>query len=190
MLLRGWWPKLVILLVGAGIAGAQETKPFRGKPHAIPGTIEMEDYDEGGEGVAYHDADPENLEKEHPPYRDGGVDLEWRAAASQDYNLGWTRPGEWLIYTVEVTESGTYRIDAMVACQGEGGTFRLEFDGKDVSGPIRVPDTGGWQHLKPMRHEGIKLTAGTYRMKLVLDTPGVSGSIGDIDYLRFTRAGD
>jgi hypothetical protein len=190
MLLRGWWPKLLILLVGAGIAGAQETKPFRGKPHAIPGTIEMEDYDEGGEGVAYHDADPENLEKEHPPYRDGGVDLEWRAAASQDYNLGWTRPGEWLIYTVEVTESGTYRIDAMVACQGEGGTFRLEFDGKDVSGPIRVPDTGGWQHLKPMRHEGIKLTAGTYRMKLVLDTPGVSGSIGDIDYLRFTRTGD
>lgn len=183
------WTAVMLGLV-TGTAFAQESRPFRGKPHAIPGTIELEDFDEGGEGVAYHDAEPENQEKEHPAYREGGVDLEWREAASQKYNLGWTRPGEWLIYTVDVKEAGTYRIDSMVACDGEGGTFRLEIDGKDVSGAVRVPDTGGWQHLKPLRHEGVTLPAGVHRIKLVLDTPGKSGSIGDIDFLKFTRTGD
>lgn len=179
-----------VILILRGPALAQDTTPFRGKPHAIPGTIELEDFDEGGEGVAYHDEEAENQEKAHAPYREGGVDLEWREAASQKYNLGWTRPGEWLIYTVEVKEAGTYRIDSMVACEGEGGTFRLEIDGKDVSGAVRVPDTGGWQHMKPLRHEGVRLPAGIHRIKLVLDTPGKSGSIGDIDFLKFTRTED
>lgn len=164
-----------------------KSTPFKGKPHVIPGLIELEDFDEGGEGVAYHDAEPENLETKRPVYRESGVDLEWRENASNKFNLGWTRPGEWLNYTVEVKEAGTYRIDMHVACKGPGGTFRLEFDGVDRAGPIKVPDTGGWEYLKPFHHSGVKLTPGRYVMKLVLDTPGESGSIGDIDYLKFTR---
>lgn len=177
---------LTMLTVAADEPVAQ-SKPYKDKPHSIPGTIELEDFDEGGEGVAYHDAEPENQETKRPLYRESGVDLEWREAASNKFNLGWTRPGEWLLYTVDVKEPGTYKIDMHVACNGPGGTFRLEFDGEDRTGPIKVPDTGGWQYLKPFTHENIKLTPGRYRMKLVLDTPGQSGSIGDIDYLTFTR---
>src|SRR6188474_3893361 len=82
------------------------TRPYMGKLHVIPGTIELEDFDEGGEGVAYHDLDPQNQEKKEPPYRKTGVDLEWREAASGKFNLGWTRPGEWLIYRVDVKAAG------------------------------------------------------------------------------------
>ena len=32
--------------------------PYKGKPHAIPGVIELVDFDHGGEGVAYHDSAP------------------------------------------------------------------------------------------------------------------------------------
>jgi hypothetical protein len=186
----------ICLLVAISVATAfaqdpqpAKSKPYKNKPHAIPGTIELEDFDEGGEGVAYHDAEPENQEKKQPPYRQTGVDLEWREAASNKFNLGWTRPGEWLLYTVDVKEPGTYRIDMHVACKGPGGAFRLEFDGKDRTRAIKAPDTGGWEHLKPFTHEGVSLTPGRYVMKLVLDTPGESGSIGDIDYLKFTRTG-
>ncbi len=163
------------------------TRPYLGKPHIIPGTIELEDFDEGGEGLAYHDLDPENQEKKEPPYRSTGVDLEWRESASGKFNLGWTRPGEWLIYTVNVKAAGIYRIDMHVACKGPGGTFHLEFNGTDRTGPITVPDTGGWEHLKPLSHAGVKLVAGRQVMKLVMATGGTSGSIGDIDYLRFVR---
>src|SRR5262249_36776765 len=34
--------------------------PFHGAPIALPGTVEAEDFDEGGEGIAYHDADAQN----------------------------------------------------------------------------------------------------------------------------------
>ena len=50
----------------------------------------------------------------------------------------------------------------------------------DRTGPITVPDTGGWEHLKPFSHEGVKLVAGRQVMKVVMATGGTSGSIGDI----------
>ncbi|HXG60184.1 MAG TPA: carbohydrate-binding protein [Planctomycetota bacterium] len=165
------------------------SRPFRGKIHGIPGMIEAEDFDEGGEGVAYHDAEARNLETRGAPYRESGVDLEWRPEARGGYNLGWTRPGEWLVYTVEVRESGLYRLDTSVACKGPGGTFRIEFGGVDRTGPIEIPDTGGWQYLKPLSREGLRLEAGRWAMRVVLDRPGASGSIGDIDFFTFTRVG-
>ncbi len=160
-----------LALVGCSTSGGGDswpgpTRPYQGKLHVIPGTIELEDFDEGAEGVAYHDLEPKHQEKKEPPYRQTGVDLEWREAASGKFNVGWTRPGEWLIYTVDVKEAGTYRIDMHVACKGPGGTFRLEFNGVDRTGPITVPDTGGWEHLKPFPHEGVKLVAGRQVMKV------------------------
>lgn len=183
---------IILALTGCATSDSRDAtsgvpRPHMGKIHVIPGTIELEDFDEGGEGVAYHDLDPENQEKKDPPYRISGVDLEWREAASGKFNLGWTRPGEWLIYTVNVKKAGTYRIDMQVACDGPGGTFHLEFGGVDRTGPITIPDTGGWQHLKALSHEGVKLVAGRQLMKVVMDSAGKSGSIGDIDYLSFVE---
>lgn len=36
------------------------TGAYGGSPAVIPGTIEAEEYDYGGEGVAYYDTDPGN----------------------------------------------------------------------------------------------------------------------------------
>src|SRR5690606_32397539 len=35
-------------------------QPFGGQPHAIPGRIQAEHFDTGGEGNAYHDTTPQN----------------------------------------------------------------------------------------------------------------------------------
>lgn len=165
-------------------AAPRPSRPFSGKPRVIPGTIEAEDFDEGEPGIAYDDAEPKNL---GAPYRDTGVDIEPRESASGRFNLGWTRPGEWLTYTVVVGEAGTYAVEMDVACRRPGGTFHIEFDGKDVSGPIRLIDTGAWEVMKPMRHEGLRLSAGTFVMRVRMDTPGERGSIGDIDFFRFVK---
>ena len=183
-------PAILLGLLAAGCAAPDGTgarRPYQGIVRVIPGTIEAEDFDEGGEGVAYHDLDPENREKKQPPYRESGVDLEWREDASGKFNLGWTRPGEWLVYSVEVREAGTYTLEMMVACNKRGGTFHLEFDGVDRTGPVEVPDTGGWKILKPFSKSGVTLPAGRFAMKLVLDKGGELGSIGDIDYFRFVK---
>lgn len=180
---------LNVLLTAALLAQAAPGagRPFRGQVHVIPGTIEAEDFDEGGEGLAYHDAEPENLEKKRPAYRDSGVDLEWREAASNRYNVGWTSAGEWLAYTVDVRESGTYRVEMMVASEKAGGRFHVEFGGVDRTGPIALPDTGGWQRLAPLAKDGVRLEKGTYVMRVVMDADGPSGGIGDIDFFRFVK---
>ena len=181
----------LLLALSAGCASGGEfpgpSRPYKNKVHSFRGTVETEDFDEGGEGVAYHDMEEEQKEKKEPPYRKTGVDLEWREDASQKFNLGWTRPGEWLVYTVDVREAGTYTIEMMVACDKRGGLFRLEFNGVDKTGPVEVPDTGGWKNLKPFSKSGVKLEPGRFAMKLVLDKGGEKGSIGDIDYFRFVK---
>ena len=51
---------LVCLVVSSRAFGQPGTKPWKGVPQVIPGRIECEWYDEGGEGVAYHDSDKVN----------------------------------------------------------------------------------------------------------------------------------
>src|SRR5438552_2565558 len=48
--------------------------PFTGVPYPIPGTIEAENFDKGGEGVAYHDTDAANLGGQYRTTE--GVDIE------------------------------------------------------------------------------------------------------------------
>lgn len=163
---------------------SEVSTPYGGAPHAIPGLIEAEHYDEGPAGVAYHDVEEKNL---GAPYRrNTQVDIERRKDASNGHGIGWTRAGEWLHYTVEVKEAGTYRIALPVASNKKGGTFHLEMNGEDVTGPIHIPDTGGWDKLKTITVDNVQLRAGAFVMRAVMDTVGPSGSIGDIDYLHFT----
>ena len=46
--------------------------PFTGTPIALPGTVEAENYDKGGQGVAYHDTTPGNSGGK---YRTDDVDI-------------------------------------------------------------------------------------------------------------------
>lgn len=117
--------------------------PFYGSPSAIPGRIETEDFDLGGEGVAYHDSDAGNNGNQYRTLED--VDIENCSDTGGGYNTGWTAAGEWLEYTVDVAAAGEYTIEARVASNASGGTFHIEFDGVDKTGNINAPATGGWQ---------------------------------------------
>jgi len=158
--------------------------PFPAAPHQIPGTIEAEHYDKGPSGIAYRDIDETN---QGAPYRETTqVDIEARPDASNGHGIGWTRAGEWLVYSVEVAEAGTYDLEIPVASSKAGGTFHIEADGVDVTGPITIPDTGGWNILKTIHHQGIALKKGPQSLTVVMDSEGPSGSIGDIDFFRFS----
>ena len=169
----------------ADAAGHPATTPFHGRPHAIPGRIEAEHYDEGPAGVAYHDVDAENQGADYRVATE--VDIEKRDDASNGHGIGWTRPGEWVTYTVEIREAGEYEIHFPVASNKQGGVFHLEIHGKNVTGPIEIPDTGGWGKLEMIRAKTSPLEKGRFVMTMKMDSQGESGSIGDIDYLEFTR---
>jgi hypothetical protein len=152
----------VAITVGDGCPQA----PYRMTPATVPGTIETEDYDLGGQDVAYNDTDAVNS---GGAYRSAeGVDLEATTDAGFGFDVGWTAPGEWIEYTVGVTP-GTYDVEVRVASAASGGTLHIEFDGIDRTGPISFTGTGGWQSWITSSALDVTLDAGVRTMRLAFD---------------------
>lgn len=167
----------IAIVVGEGCTG----DPYLGYPASIPGVVEFENYDNGGEGVAYHDCDTANNGGAYRPSE--GVDIE---STSGGYNVGWMCNGEWLNYNVEVTLPGYYQIEIRVASQDTGGTFALELDGTDVTGDIAAPVTGGWQSWTTADATA-HLTAGVHELRFV----NRSGSQEyNLDHMTFIHVAD
>ncbi|HXW05840.1 MAG TPA: carbohydrate-binding protein [Vicinamibacterales bacterium] len=156
--------------------------PYGGTASAIPGGIEAEHFDNGGSGVAYKDNTPGNF---GVGYRSTDVDI--GTTLTGGYTVGWIGAGEWLRYTVNVGSSGNYRIVARVASAGTGGTFHIEFNGQDKTGPLSVADTGGWNSYRDLPVV-VSLSAGVQSMRIVFDSNGPStGAVGNLSYLSFTK---
>ncbi len=145
-------------------------------------TFQIEDYDDGGEGVAYHDTEAQNL---GGAYRTSeGVDVE---SNSGGFDVGYTKAGEWMNYSVNVAASDTYNIAFRVASAGKGGTFHLEQDpGNNVTGTVNLPNTNGWQTWNNVTVKNVQLTAGTHTFRLVMDSVGGTGFVGNMDSVTIT----
>jgi hypothetical protein len=169
-------------IVKGGGGSAPGTGPFGGTAAAVPGTIEAERFDEGGQSIAYFDSTAGNARGE---YRATDVDIEATSDAGGGFNLAKTRAGEWLKYTVNVTATGTYTLEARVANVGAGARFHVEIDGVDRTGGIAVPDTGGWQSWQTVTLPGMALSAGEHVIRLSLDAAASSGGAGNFNWLRF-----
>ena len=155
----------------AGVAKGQV--PFHGTAFAVPGTVEAEDFDVGGEGVSWHDSTGGNSGGDMNSagrYR-SGVDPD---IGEEDKNIfvGWLEAGEWLAYTIDVREAGEYTLDVIEASGGSGGKLHLAFGGADTTGPIILPGTGGWANWKGVTRKDIALKAGRQVMRIYIDAPG------------------
>ena len=100
----------------------------------MPGIIEAEDYDNGGEGVAYHDTVPGN---QGGAYRNDDVDIETIAGG---YTLAYIRDTEWTQYTVTVQEAGDYRFAFRAAAWNGPRTIRILSGGTEI-GNVTIPQT-------------------------------------------------
>lgn len=157
--------------------------PFYGTPASVPGTIQAADFDSGGEGVAYHDTTPGNM---GGSYRNTDVDLEPSSVGG--YDVGWIDAGEWLNYTVNVASSGAYTVSFQVAATGQGGTFHLEMNGVDVSGPLSIPDTRDWQNWQTVSAD-VTLAGGQQVARLVMDRNGPGSFVGNVASFQFAAGG-
>jgi hypothetical protein len=166
-------------------------QPYPGPdPHPVPGKIEAEDYDIGGEGVAYHDT---TLGNQGGEYRSDDVDIGSTTDVGGGHNVGWIEEGEWLEYTVDVASTGLYDIQVRVASALDRtisetlpviGTIswtvpltralHVEFDGTDVSGPMAFVATGGWQNWASVFARRIPLTGGQHVMRIAMDSGGLN----------------
>lgn len=156
--------------------------PFNGMAHQIPGRIEAEEYDLGGEGVAFHEADA-NGNQGLALLRNDDVDIETTGDTVGDYNIGYILQNEWLEYSVNVTATGNYDIDLRLAANGDGKTMHIEMDGVDITGSVVIPNTTGWQIWQTSTVRNISLTQGSHIMRIVFDA-----SYFNINYVEFIDA--
>ncbi|HEX7583956.1 MAG TPA: carbohydrate-binding protein [Prolixibacteraceae bacterium] len=168
-----------IFVLGFGLHGAcQSTKNatnYQGKPYSdklykggaqtIPGKLQCEYYDFGGEGISFHDSDTINSGSGGLNPADGTYLNEFRmhepvdisytkfqdpAIDNNSYNfvepvkdqlyVGWTKPGEWTKYKVNVTKAGTYQLGIMYT-SNKNGKISISVNDKDVTGPILITST-------------------------------------------------
>ncbi|MFN8438449.1 MAG: family 43 glycosylhydrolase [Cytophagales bacterium] len=147
--------------------------PYGGTAWVIPGIIQAENYDVGGNGFAYSDSTSGN--SGGASFRtDEDVDLETCTDAGGGYNLGWATKSEWLEYTVKVNNTATYDLDLRVACNGTGRTLSVSMDGVNIASNVTIPNTGGWQTWQTVTVSGIPLTAGQKVMRI---------TVGNTDYV-------
>lgn len=132
--------------------------PYLGTPFTVPGLVQAEFYDLGGEGIAYHDNDAINW---GVPFRSSeGVDIEASNDPGGGYNIGWIEDGEWVEYTIDVPADGMYTVVPLIASVPGGGSLHIEFNGIDLTGNISVPVTGGWQFWEELVIPEVFLNAG------------------------------
>jgi hypothetical protein len=152
-----------------------EQESFTGIAHTIPGTIQLENFDVGGNGFAYYDVDAGTNVSPAPDFRTNeDVDIENCSDEGGGYNIGFAMAGEWLEYTVDVQTAGTYNITFRAACDGDNKTISLDSDGTMLAENVAIPNTGGWQTWTDVTVEDVELQAGKQILRL---------TIGDVDYV-------
>jgi hypothetical protein len=178
-------------------------KPWNGMVLPIPGIIQAELFDVGGEGVAFHDTDTVNhgngmmnMSMSSPQAmfrRAEAVDVSFTMATDKDpmgkveelnqLYVGWIERQEWLKYTVSVAETGNYMISSHVAVNNENSTISFSFEDGVATPPLPLPRSGSffiWQHVDNMAI--IKLNAGLHVLTIKFDTTGYN-----LNYISFIR---
>lgn len=142
---------------------------------ALPGTVEAENYDVGGQGVSYSDNESAN---QGDVYRTDGVDI---VSITGGYAVGYTVDGEWLEYTVKVAKAGVYTFDASVASGSKTSSFQLFLDNAAITDTVKV-DSASWTTYSSVSGTTKALTAGTHVLKIA-----ITGSYVNIDKITFTE---
>ena len=143
--------------------------PYKGVASVLPGAVEMENYDEGGEGMAFHDSDEQN---EGDGYRKDGVDIE--EFSKGEYAIGWTKAGEWTEYTLEVKYDDEYTWTAYAASGSDGSSFKLYIDEKAISEAISVKNSGDWKTFREYTGKTGELEKGKHILKVSIEADYVN----------------
>ncbi len=166
----------------------EQGKPF--KELTVPGAFACVDYDFGGNGTAYSDADFERTQfdsytpwNQGGQYRNDGIDIEKsNDEQGPEYSVGWIEPNEWLAFTVQVSERGTYDVYLRYAGNADGGQVRLFDDAAPLTNPVTLAKTGGWYIWDTVKIGHVNLSAGKHKIILKFLKSGFN-----VDQLEFAK---
>ena len=205
------------LIVNAGLSWTPDYGSFPavrgpygngGQPRVVPASyvnniltgsplrVQAEDFDTGGEGVAYHELTTANLGGQ---YRlSEAVDIETTTDTGRGYDVTGTSAGEWLEYTIRVQVPGYYNLSLRYATPTNGCAVQITGNGHDRTGSWTLPGTGSASTWMTVTQQ-VLLESGRQKMRLsILNggfnlnwfelTPAVKGIIPNGTYTLLNAA--
>lgn len=152
---------------------------YKGVVAQIPGKIEVENYDVGGPGVSYSDADIEN---QGGVYREDAVDIV--GSEADGFMVGFTSAGEWLEYSVLVNSESELDWEARVSSGLDGSSFRVLLDSSTVLiDTVTVPNGDSWDTYTTVKGKTAKIAKGAHTLRIE-----VIGAFCNLDWIEFTGA--
>lgn len=179
----------------------QSQMPFPGPNMLdVPATIEVENFDRGGQGIAYNDTYGTTGSGAYRTNPVEAVDIQSRPnAASNGYAVFEASAGEWLEYTINVPVDRNYNIGFRYASEFNNGTFHLEDCGSDpqnqnptcsnLTGTMTANSTDNWNNFRVLTKRNVQLSEGTHVLRLKMDTNSPDGCncvVANFDAIRFT----
>jgi hypothetical protein len=165
-------------------AGTSLGAPFGGAPIRVHGdapvTVEFEDFDRDGFGVAPRPGAPAALDWAYRGYEAAGMDFS-RGEASFSVRV---ISDDWLEYSIDVGEAGTYKVQARGASGLDTSRFRVILDGGAAAGPqVAIPPRAGQQTVDA---GSFTLSAGRHvlRVEMSASEPGA----WLMNWLRLTKS--
>lgn len=135
---------------------AIDSQKPKGEPFAIPGVIEFEDFDTGGEGVAFHDLTSSV-----------GIGT---ITDSSDY-IKSIEDNEWIEYTVTAATSGSYKLKYHMQNNQNFPKFYFALDGEKMTQIFKAPVTNyTWKEITDPSMAYVP--AGKHILRIIFENGG------------------
>lgn len=146
----------------------------------VPATIEAEDFDDGGQGISFNFKN--STAGNYKDYRtEKGVAISKNGAV---INIGNVNNGDWLCYTLQVTQAGAYSIETFCVSGGGKTSFYFEVDGKSAGQIVDSPEDDWDVFSHSVKVTNVQLSEGKHVLRWY-----TTGSI-NLDKFVFTRTGE
>lgn len=161
--------------------------PYNGVASSVPGVVQAENFDCGASG--YNDITAGNSANSFY-YRTTDVDI--KPSPYGGFTIGWFETSEWLLYTLNVTQSGYYNVSVYGGTNDLTGTGDKRIQIEIPNGTVRannitMTQTGNWDiyDITDLNDEAVLgslyLPSGSTTMRILM----VEG-YADVDYVNFT----
>ncbi len=134
----------------AAVAAGESAFPS-GTPWAVPGQIAFDNFDQGGQGVAYHTTLTNNPGGQYRPSEQVGIEHSADVGNGNGYDVGWNNGGFSYNYTVNVGAAATYPVALRVATNSASSVHIEDELGNNLTGAVQIPASGGFQNGRRRR---------------------------------------
>jgi alpha-glucosidase len=150
-------------------SGGRPTPHFFPAP-SLPATIKASNYDNGGEGVAFHSTRPAPA---HAVYRPDDFGLAPTSDAGGGYALAGLQAGEWARYSVDCGNGGYFDITVRAASAASAGRLGLIALDQTLA-QVELPATGGGDAFRDFRFPGVYMNPGETSLVAFVEASGLS----------------